>query len=141
MQNQELKKKIIDVIKKYPMGSVATIKDGKPWVRYMVVQSQEDLSLYTTTFASTRKISQIKKNNNIHLAFGFDPKNWALPFVNVEGVAEVLTDPETKKKYWKEEFKQYYKGPDDPNYTVIKITPKIIEYMAAGARQPEIYTI
>jgi len=140
MHKQELKEKILDVVKKYPVGSVATLKDGKPWVRYMVMQPQEDLTFYTTTFALTRKIGQLKKDQSIHVAFGFDPKNWALPFVNVEGDAEVLTDPLTKKKCWKDEFKQYYKGPDDPNYTVIKITPRIIEYMAVGARQPEVYT-
>jgi len=141
MHKQELKEKILDVVKKYPVGSIATLKDGKPWVRYMVMQPQEDLTFYTATFALTRKIGQIKKNRSIHVAFGFDPKNWALPFVNVEGDAEVLTDPITKNKCWKDEFKQYYKGPDDPNYTVIKITPRIIEYMAAGARQPEVYAI
>lgn len=141
MQKQELKKKILDVMYSYPVGSVATIKDGTPWVRYMVIQPQDDLTLYTTTFALARKVSQIKKNENIHIAFGFDPKNWALPFVNVDGSAEVLTDAETKKKCWKEEYKQYYKGPDDPNYIIMKITPRVIEYMTAGARQPEVYTI
>lgn len=141
MQNQELKKKILDVIKNYPIGSVATIKDGKPWARYMVVQSQEDLTLYAVTSVLTRKVDQIKKNKNIHIALGLDPKNWAVPYINVEGIAEVFTDPETKKKCWKEEFKQYYKGPEDPNFTVIKITPRIIEYMPAGAHKPEVYAI
>jgi len=141
MQKEELKPKILDVMKKYPVGSVATINEGKPWVRYMAMQPQEDLTLYTTTMAMTRKVAQIKKNKNIHVAFGCDPKNWIVPFVNVEGSAEVLTDPETKKKCWKEEFKQYYKGPDDPNYVVIKIQPSTIEYLAAGAHNPEIYRV
>jgi general stress protein 26 len=141
MQKQELKKKILDVIKNYPVGSVATIKDGKPWVRYMVMQPQEDLTLFTTTCMLARKVDQIKKDQNVHVVFGLDPKNWALPFVNVEGKAEILTDSGTKKKSWKEEYKQYYQGPDDPNYGVIKITPSVIECMAAGARQPEVYEI
>jgi general stress protein 26 len=98
MQKQELKEKILDVVRKCPVGSIATLKDGKPWVRYMVMQPQEDLTLYTTTFALARKVSQIKKDENVHVIFGFDPKNWTLPFINVEGKAEVLTDPLTKKK-------------------------------------------
>jgi general stress protein 26 len=139
MQKQELKKKILDVITNYAVGSLATIKDGKPWVRYMVVQPQEGLTLFTTTFALSRKVDQIRKNGDVHVAFGADPSNWALPYVNVEGTAEILTDSETKKKCWREEFREYYKGPEDPNYVVIRIVPRTIEYMAAGAHQPEVY--
>jgi general stress protein 26 len=139
MQKQELKNCILDVITKYPVGSLATIKDGKPWVRYMAVQPQDDLTLFTTTFALSRKVYQIRKNGEVHLAFGADPSNWALPYVNVEGTAEILTDAESKMRCWKEEYKQYYKGPDDPNYVVIRIVPRVIEYMAVGAHQPEIY--
>lgn len=139
MQKQELKKRILEVITTHPVGSLATIKDGKPWVRYMVAQAEEDLTLFTTTFALSRKVDQIRKNSNVHFAFGADPGNWALPYVNVEGTAEILTDSETKHKCWKEEYKQYYKGPDDPNYVVIRTVPTTIEYMALGAHQPEIY--
>ena len=33
MQKTELKDKILKVLKDFPVGSVATIKDGLPWVR------------------------------------------------------------------------------------------------------------
>lgn len=141
MQKRELKRRILELITNYPVGSLATIKDGKPWVRYMVVQPQADLTLFTTSFAPSRKVEQIRKNPNVHLAFGADPRDYALPYVNIVGTAEILTDSATKLKCWKEEYKQYYKGPDDPNYVVIRIVPSLIEYMGAGAHQPEIYTI
>ena len=35
---------------------------------------------------------------------------------------------------------QFFKGPEDPGYVVIKVTPKVIEYTEAGAHQPEVYT-
>jgi general stress protein 26 len=139
VKKQELKNKIFDVITHYPVGSLATIQDGKPWVRYMAMFPQEDLTLYTTTFASARKVDQIKKNRNVHVTFGLDAKNWQLPYVNVEGAAEIVTDLETKKQVWKDQFKQFYTGPEDPNYAVIKITPRMIEYMAPGAHRPEVY--
>ncbi len=141
MQKEELKSKILEVMNSYPVGSVATIRDGKPWVRYMAMQPQEDMILYTASFASSRKIAQIKENNNVHIAFGADPKNWVLPYVNVEGAAEILTDPETKERCWKATFAQFFKGPDDPNYVVIKITPGVIEYMGPGAHEPEMYNM
>jgi general stress protein 26 len=141
MQKPELRKKILDVIRNYPVGSLATVNDGKPWVRYMVIEAKEDLTMYTTAQATSRKTGQIRKNNNVHITFGHDPKNWMVPFINVVGTAEILTDPETKRQCWKEEYKQYYKGPDDPNYIVIKIAPEAIEYMDLGSRQPEVYRI
>jgi len=141
MQNDELKGKILKVIKEYPVGSVATIKDGKPWVRYMAMQPQENLMLYTTSFASARKIAQIKKNNNVHIAFGLDPKDWKMSHVNIDGIAEILTDLETKKRFWSEMLAQFFKGPEDPNYVVIKVAPINIEYWGAGTHEPEIYTL
>ena len=140
MQNDELKNQIIEVIKKYPVGSVGTIKDGKPWVRYMAMQLGDDLSLYTTSFASSRKIGQIRDNNNVHVVFGADPANWGLPYINVEGAAEILTDLETKKKCWTEMLGQFFEGPENPEYVVIRINPSSIEYMAPGTHKPEVYT-
>ena len=140
MQNEELKGKILKVIKEYPVGSLATIKDGKPWVRYMMMQVHEGSSIYSTTFTASRKMAQIKENNNVHIAFGADPKSMMIPFVNVEGTAEILTDPETKKKCWHDMLSEFFKGPDDPDYSVIKVTPRIMEYWKHGAGKPEVYS-
>ncbi|MGB2598994.1 MAG: pyridoxamine 5'-phosphate oxidase family protein [Candidatus Omnitrophota bacterium] len=138
MQNEELKNKILEVIKTYPVGSVATIRDEKPWVRYMAMQSGEDLTIYAPTFASSRKVDQIKKNNSVHIAFGADPKNYELPHVNVVGTAEIVTDLETKKKCWHEILAQFFEGPEDPGYVAIKVTPGMVEYWT-GAMEPEVY--
>jgi len=136
--SQELKTKILDVLKSYPVGSVATIKDGKPWVRYMAMQYKDDLTLYSATFASSRKIDQIEKNNNVHVTFGCDPKDWEKPYVQVVGKAEVLTDLETKKWCWHDILAQFFKGPEDPGFVVLKVTPTQIEYMTPDKFGPEV---
>ncbi len=141
MKHQELKEKIIKVIKEYPVGSIATIKSQKPWVRYMACQVEDDLTIYTTAFVSSRKIEQINENCNIHVIFGLDSKNWNLPFVNIEATARVLTDFETKKKCWSDMLSQFFNGPEDPNYVVVKIHPSIIEYIRPGMHKPEIYVV
>jgi len=141
MQREELKNKIIEVINQSKLGSVATIKDGKPWVRYMVLQHDENLTLYTATFAGSRKVEEINKNNNVHITVGGDPKDLQMAFVNIQAAAQVLTDTETKKKYWSDMLKIYFSGPEDPNYAVIKIFPEIVEYTAPGAHQPEVYQV
>jgi general stress protein 26 len=137
--SDELKKKILDVLNKYPVGSVATIRNGKPWVRYMAFQTQKDLTLYTTSYASARKIAQIKKNKNVHIAFGFDHENWELPYVNVVGTANVHTDQKTKKKCWQDVLSQFFDGPEDPDYVAIVIKPKLIEYMNPESMEIEEY--
>ena len=139
MKTEELKNKILKVLNEYPIGAVATMKDGKPWVRYMVMKPGDDLALFSTSFASARKVGQIKKNSTINVAFGADRKNWMIPYINVDGTAEVLTDIETKKKCWDDHLKQFFKGPEDPNYVVIKVIPESIEYMNPGVFEPEIY--
>ena len=141
MDKQELKGKIIGVIESSRLGSVATIKDGKPWVRYMVIHHGENLDCYTTAFASSRKIEQIKKDNNIHLTIGGDPNDFKKSYLNIQAKAQIMDDLETKTKYWSDELKQFFTGPDDPNYVVIKISPEVIEYTAAGTHQPEIYVV
>jgi len=84
MEREELKSKIIEVVEQSKLGSVATIKDGKPWVRYMVVHHDENLTLYTSTFIGSRKVEQISKDNNVHVTVGGDPKNLKTAYVNIQ---------------------------------------------------------
>ena len=52
MGNEELKQKITEVIDNAQLGSVATIKDGKPWVRYMAMSRIDDsMDIYSSSFA------------------------------------------------------------------------------------------
>lgn len=141
MDNEILKSKIVDVLKRSMLASVATVKDGKPWVRYMVVSQGSGLSLWTTTFAQSRKVQEIKKNKNIDLIIGGDEKNFQAPYLNIKATAEVLTDIETKKKYWNDMLKSWYSGPEDPNLSIIIISPQVIEYMGGDSMTPEVYTV
>ena len=141
MDNEILKSKIVEVLKRSMLASVATVKDGKPWVRYMVVSQGSGLSLWTTTFAQSRKVQEIKKNKNIDLIIGGDEKNFQAPYLNIKATAEVLTDIETKKKHWNDMLKSWYSGPEDPNLAIIIISPQVIEYMGGDSMTPEVYTV
>jgi len=141
MDNEILKNKIIAVLKRSVLASVATVKDGKPRVRYMVVLQGNGLTLWTTTFVQSRKIQEIQKNNNIDLIIGGDEKNFQAPYLNVRATAEVFTDIQTKKQYWDEMLKSYYSGPEDPSLAIIVISPQVIEYMGGDSMTPEVYTV
>jgi general stress protein 26 len=141
MDNEILKNKIIAVLKRSVLASVATVKDGKPRVRYMVDLQGSGLTLWTTTFVQSRKIQEIQNNNNLDLIIGGDEKNFQAPYLNVRATAEVFTDIQTKKQYWNEMLKSYYSGPEDPNLAIIVISPQVIEYMGGDSMTPEVYTV
>ncbi|MEQ8187662.1 MAG: pyridoxamine 5'-phosphate oxidase family protein [Candidatus Eremiobacterota bacterium] len=136
MDKALLKEKILKIFSGKKLACLATLKDGKPWVRYVMTGSKE-LDLYVATALTTRKVAEIKKDKHVHLTMGFDQSNPHSPYVQVAGTAEILTDDATKKEFWSDMLKVYFKGPDDPAYCVIKITPELIEYWAT--MEPEVY--
>jgi len=141
MEKSELKDKIIKLISKTQLASLATTENGKPWVRYMIMSGESDLTLYTTTFSSARKVQQIKENSNVNVIIGGDQENFKNPHINVQAIAQIAADLETKKKFWDDHLKRFFSGPEDPNFSVIKISPQVIEYTSGDALKPEIYTV
>ena len=141
MEKSELKDKIIKLISKTQLASLATTENGKPWVRYVMMSGESDLTLYTTTFSSARKVQQIKENSNVNVIIGGDQENFKNPHINVRATAQIAADLETKKKFWDDHLKRFFSGPEDPNFSVIKISPQVIEYTSGDALKPEIYTV
>lgn len=139
MDKTELKQKIRDVLKGSHVASLATLKDGHPWVRYVMTHGTEDLTLYVNTFAQSRKVTQIKAHPHVHVILGASPEDMEHPYLNIVARAEVLDDAETKKKFWSDALKAYFSGPEDPNLVVLKIMPQVVEYMGPGKMQPDVY--
>lgn len=125
---EKLKEKILDVIKDRTTACLATINDSKPWVRYVVCYS-DGLKLYIYTYKNSRKVRQIRKNPNVHIAIASDLEKFSSPYVQITGKAFVRTELKFRKKYWQSFLKRYYpKGINDPNFCVIEVSPEIIEY-------------
>jgi general stress protein 26 len=141
MSNEELKKKILEVARNAPMASFATIREGKPWVRYVMVSTKDNLDMYFTASKLSRKISQIKTNPRCHALLGGDAKEFAKPYIQVDGKAEVLEDPAIKREFWNDYLARMFKGPDDPNYVVIRIRPETIEFWGDGKMEPQVYAL
>jgi general stress protein 26 len=125
-----VEQKLHEVINKPMVASVATLEDGKPWVRYMVViPTGDSFSLWSSSSINSRKIEQIKKNPHVHITMGeaSTNPNFMGTYVQFAGIAEIKTDKETRHKYWNDMLANYYKGPDDPNYAIIIFKPEMIE--------------
>ena len=140
VSTKDLKNKILKVIKGSKLASLATVVNGKPWVRYVVARS-EGLTIYICTFKDSRKVKQIKKNPNVHLTIGWSMENIEAPYVQIAAKAKMRSDSAIRRKLWLDFMKKYYTGIDDPEYVVIEAKPEFIEYMDSETRIPQIYKV
>ena len=136
----DLREAILEKMKEPTLACLATItEDGKPWVRYVTPYADENLDLWCSTFAGSRKVGQINGNSEVHITLGVtDPENVG-SYLQIQGNAQVLSDPESKEKVWGDHLKPIFSGPDDPNMCVLKITPYRIELQEPKPVPPQVW--
>ena len=66
--------------------------------------------------------------------------------VNVIGVADVVEDADERKRIWEAfpeeiDLYQYFAGPDDSRFALIRVTPKRIECTHPDHPQPDVYRV
>ncbi|MCL2060103.1 MAG: pyridoxamine 5'-phosphate oxidase family protein [Oscillospiraceae bacterium] len=82
------------------------------------VKPEGILEVYFTTNLGGNKATRLQKCNKASFCFREGGSN-----VTLVGTAEILTDQETKSKYWLDWFKDHYAGGvTDPSYIVVKFT-------------------
>jgi len=136
-----LKEQIADILTPLQLSSLATIADGKPWVRYVMTVGEDDLRVRFATYAGSRKVAQIVANPEVHLTLGVtDPANMT-PYLQIQGRARFSTEAAVRHGFWSEMLADYFSGPDDPNYGVVIVTSYRIELAKAGVPVPEVWTV
>ncbi len=137
---EDLKKRILGVISTPHLAGFATVtEDAKPWVRYVVPVASEDMTIRFSTFISSRKVAQFKKNPEVHMVCGVtDMENWK-NYMQIQGRAELVTDQGEKDAFWSEMLKEIFEGPQDPNYGVVIVKPYRIELYSPGKFEPEVW--
>ena len=137
----ELRERIAEVLGRPQLAGLATITDdGKPWVRYVMIMTGDDLVIRLATFRAARKVGQIEKTPDAHLMCGVtDPEKMA-PYLQIQGRARLNVSEEARHAFWNDTLTQIFEGPDDPKYGVIEVVPSRIEYWAPGEFEPEVWT-
>ena len=136
----ELKEIILKKLSTHALAGFATVTpEGKPWVRYVVAKADTGLNIWIATFKGSRKTAHIAQNPKVHLVLGVEEMSQADAWLQVEGTAEILDDPDTRQAVWYEMLEPIFSGPDDPNYVVCKVKPTRIEYYTMNKRQPEVW--
>lgn len=130
MNKTDLEQHIIQAIEDNPYCSLATVEGGKPKARYMAVYN-DGLSIYMATNRCTHKVEELEDNPNVSLLLGYE-SGGTKDLLEIEGTAEVSRNGELRKQLWNNNMEKWFTGPDDPNYVILDITPKRIEYIGKG---------
>lgn len=135
----DLADKIYEVIKSYPMGALATVDpEGRPHVRFVMLDVGRDLTIRFVTALSSRKVRQIDRNHEVHIVCGASLVDSMAPYVQVEGKARVSREGEVLQEMWTDALKNYFTGPDDPEYCVVIVMPYRVEYYSTTIT-PEVW--
>jgi len=137
-----LKRKILAKLNQPTLCALATVtEDGRPWVRYVTPFADENLILWMATRADSRKVAQIRQNPEVHLTTGITDPKIPMPYLQIQGRAQILTDGDTKKAVWSDYLSNIFSGPDDPNYVVCRIVPYRIEWQGSEAPSPQVWEV
>jgi len=134
----DTKEKVKKVFNQFGVFILSTSEDNIPRTRYMTGKMGDDLSIWGITHLSSRKVNIIRNNPNVCCLSAINPKKYDSPRVLLFGKASIFDDLETKRNNWRDSLKQFFTGPDDPNYAVYKISPEKIEYYAPFSLKPEV---
>lgn len=124
-QEKQVEKNLKDIAREVMISSkncaLITIDSlGFPKARAMdPFPPEEDFSVWLATNPRSSKVKEIVHNNKVALYY-FDKENPS--YVSIQGIAELVDDPEMKQKFWKEEWKNFYKNRMD-DYLLIKVSP------------------
>ncbi|TMU85022.1 general stress protein [Bacillus sp. BHET2] len=133
---QTLKEKIVELFSHHKIGTLATIRDNKPYSRFMMFD-HDDLILYTATNEHAHKAENISQNPHVHILLGYDRDSDHEHYVEIEAEASIEQSKELKEKFWNEKLKHWITSSDDPEYMLLKLTPKTILYYEKPGAEPQ----
>jgi general stress protein 26 len=131
---RNLQEKVEQVLDQHPVGTMATVRNDKPYSRYMTF-FHDDLTLYTATNEHTHKVEDLRSNPNAHILVGQNGTNE--PHIEIEAKAEIEDSPQLKEKYWDESLRPWISGPDDSEYVLLRLQPQTILYYESPGSEPQ----
>ncbi|MBI5001347.1 MAG: pyridoxamine 5'-phosphate oxidase family protein [Euryarchaeota archaeon] len=140
--NQSEKEKIVAIMKENCLlAFLATCDGDQPQVRPVSPIIEDDMSIWVTTFANSKKVKQIKQNSKISLAFVQYPSGDKT--ATVTGDAEIVEPVEAKKRVWNlatfNLTEHFPNGPESEEFCLLRINPKKIEWWDSWASGRKIY--
>ncbi len=120
---------------------LATCDGDQPRVRPVSPIVEDDLSIWVTTYSTSRKVKQMGQNPNICVAFVEQPRGDKAAIVT--GEAEIVPHVEEKKRVWGlatfELGEHFPEGPESDDFCLLRIGVKKIEWRDSWAGKVNIY--
>ncbi|MBT2645641.1 pyridoxamine 5'-phosphate oxidase family protein [Bacillus sp. ISL-34] len=136
MSQNQIKEKVLNIIRDHKIGVLSSVENNKPHSRYMTFFN-DDLTLYTPTSGKTEKVDEIEKNPNVHILIGYDNEGLGDSYLEISGTSKINDSQELKDKLWNESFEDWFEGPKDPNYLILQIKPESIRLMNNNGEPPQ----
>lgn len=133
----DLKTKITSMFSNHEVGTLATIRENRPYSRFMLFFNQ-GLVLYCATNEHTHKIEDIKSNPHVHILLGMQGSGWNDPYAEIEAEASFEESADLKQKFWDEKLSEWINSPEDPEYLLLKLTPSVIRYYEKAGSEAEV---
>lgn len=120
---------------------LATIDGAQPFVRPVSPIVEDDMKVWLATVSTSRKISHIRQNPRICLAFVEQPQGDKVAVIF--GKAHIVPDLEKKRKVWQLahfDLSQHFPdGPESKEFCLLRIVPKKIEWRDSWEGGTKIY--
>lgn len=97
--------------------------DGFPNIKAMIKMETGELhTVWFSTNTSSRRVAQFRADSRASVYF-VDFDRWE--GLMLLGEMEVLDDPDSKQRLWRDGFERYYPlGVNDPDYSVLRFTAR-----------------
>lgn len=94
---ETVKEKVLSIINKNKIGTMATLNGQKPYVRYMTF-TNEEFVLFTTTTEESQKVMDLEENPYTHILLGYTKKAMDAPYVEITAKLTEIKDDTLKLK-------------------------------------------
>lgn len=134
--------KIVEIMRKCCLHAYLATCDGdRPRIRPVSPIVEDDLSIWITTYRSSRKVRQIEDNPKVCLAFVEQPRGDSAAVV--EGEAGIVDDPTECGRVWNLapfDLGEYFPdGPDSEEFCLLKIVVERIEWREGLTSGTKVY--
>jgi general stress protein 26 len=134
--------KIVSIMKDNSLHAYLATSDGdQPRVRPVSPIVEDDMSVWVTTYGTSRKVRQIRENPKICLAFVEQPNGDKA--ATVIGEADIIPDIAEKERVWKlapfDLYEHFPDGPESGEFCLLKIIAKKIEWRDSWTARLNVY--
>ena len=134
--------KIVSIMKEnWRHAYLATCDGDQPRARPISPIIEDDMSIWVTTSAASRKVKQVGQNPKICLTLVEHPIGDKS--ATVIGEARIILDLEKKRRVWKlapfDLYEHFPDGPDSSDFCLLKIVIKRIEWRERWIDGEKIY--